>query len=59
MRVQAESDETKIVLHTTIDTFLERGVKLSDLMDRCEMQTRLFMKTAKKVVLLQSVSWLQ
>jgi synaptobrevin family protein YKT6 len=31
MRVQAELDETKIVLHKTIDSLLVRGVKLCDL----------------------------
>jgi len=53
MRVQAELDETKIVLHKTIDSLLERGAKLSDLMDRSDAlstQAKLFLKKAKKQV---------
>ena len=33
MKVQAELDETKVVLHKTIESLLERGVKLSDIVD--------------------------
>ena len=53
MRVQAELDETKIVLHKTIDSLLERGVKLRHLMDRSDAlsaQAKLFLKKAKKQV---------
>lgn len=53
MRVQTELYETNVVLHKTIDSLLERGEKLSDLMARSEIlseQSRLFMKRAKKLV---------
>ncbi|KAG6918231.1 hypothetical protein DXG01_015824 [Tephrocybe rancida] len=51
MRVQQELDETKIVLHKTIESVLQRGEKLDNLVDRSEAlsaQTRMFYKTAKK-----------
>ncbi|KAH8096847.1 snare protein YKT6 [Cristinia sonorae] len=51
MRVQAELDETKIVLHKTIESVLERGEKINDLVDRSNalsMQSKMFYKTAKK-----------
>jgi synaptobrevin homolog YKT6 len=34
MKVQQELDETKIVLHKTIESVLARGEKLNDLVDR-------------------------
>ncbi|EIW68044.1 hypothetical protein TREMEDRAFT_40140 [Tremella mesenterica DSM 1558] len=51
MRVQQELDETKIVLHKTIDSVLERGEKLDNLVERSNAlsaQSKLFYKTAKK-----------
>lgn len=50
-KVQAELDETKIVLHNTIETVLERGEKLDDLVEKSEgltLQSKAFYKTAKK-----------
>jgi len=51
MRVQAELDETKIILHKTMESVLQRGEKLDDLVDRSQalsMQSKMFYKTAKK-----------
>ncbi|KAG8787958.1 palmitoyltransferase [Ceratobasidium sp. 428] len=51
MKVQQELDETKIVLHKTIEAVLERGEKLDDLVDRSNNlsnQSKMFYKTAKK-----------
>ncbi|XP_015751342.1 PREDICTED: synaptobrevin homolog YKT6-like [Acropora digitifera] len=50
-KVQAELDETKIVLHNTIETVLQRGEKLDDLVEKSEgltLQSKAFYKTAKK-----------
>ncbi|KAM6494920.1 snare protein YKT6 [Amanita muscaria] len=51
MRVQQELDETKIILHKTIESVLRRGEKLNDLVDRSNAlssQSKMFYKTAKK-----------
>ncbi|PCH41928.1 snare-like protein [Wolfiporia cocos MD-104 SS10] len=51
MRVQKELDETKIVLHKTIESVLERGERINDLVDRSNAlsaQSKAFYKTAKK-----------
>ncbi|KAJ2859238.1 palmitoyltransferase [Coemansia aciculifera] len=51
MRVQQELDETKVVLHKTIESVLERGEKLDALVDRSNQlssQSKMFYKTAKK-----------
>jgi synaptobrevin family protein YKT6 len=51
MKVQQELDETKIVLHKTIESVLARGEKLNDLVDRSNAlsaQSKMFYKTAKK-----------
>ncbi|KAJ3044719.1 palmitoyltransferase [Rhizophlyctis rosea] len=51
MRVQKELDETKIVLHKTMESLLQRGEKLDDLIAKSEdlsMQSKSFYKTAKK-----------
>ncbi|KAJ7740924.1 snare protein YKT6 [Mycena maculata] len=51
MRVQQELDETKIVLHKTIESVLQRGEKLDTLVDRSNhlsAQSKMFYKTAKK-----------
>jgi synaptobrevin family protein YKT6 len=53
MKVQAELDETKVVLHKTIESVLQRGEKLDSLVERSDAlstQSRLFYKTAKKQV---------
>lgn len=51
MRLQAELDETKIILHSTIANLLRRGEKLDDLVAKSEdlsSQSKLFYKTARK-----------
>lgn len=51
MKVQSELDETKIILHNTIEAVLSRGEKLDDLVDKSEglsLQSKAFYKTAKK-----------
>lgn len=52
MRVQQELDETKVVLHKTIESVLARGEKLDDLVTRSDMlsaSSKRFFQTAKKV----------
>ena len=47
MKIQKELDETKIVLHKTIESVLERGEKLDDLVDKSEglsSQSKMFYK---------------
>jgi Synaptobrevin len=54
MKVQAELDETKIVLHKTIESVLQRGEQLDSLVERSDAlsaQSRMFYKTAKKQVI--------
>lgn len=51
MKVQQELDETKIVLHKTIESVLQRGEKLDSLVDKLEAllsSSRMFYKQAKK-----------
>lgn len=51
MKVQQELDETKIVLHKTIESVLARGEKLDSLVDKSEAlseTSRIFYKQAKK-----------
>ncbi|KAK9896853.1 snare protein YKT6 [Cystobasidium minutum MCA 4210] len=51
MKVQQELDETKIILHKTIESVLERGQKLDSLVERSEnlsAQSKMFYKSAKK-----------
>lgn len=51
MKVQQELDETKIVLHNTIDSVLQRGEKLDNLVDKSETlntSSKMFYKQAKK-----------
>jgi hypothetical protein len=55
MKVQAELDETKIVLHKTIESVLQRGEQLDSLVERSDAlsaQSRMFYKTAKKQVII-------
>lgn len=50
-KIQTDLDETKIILHNTIEAVLERGEKLDDLVEKSEglsMQSKAFYKTAKK-----------
>jgi len=51
MRVQQELDETKIILHKTIESVLQRDEKLDALVDRSQAlsnSSKAFYKTAKK-----------
>ncbi|KAJ3272416.1 palmitoyltransferase [Terramyces sp. JEL0728] len=51
MKVQRELDETKVILHKTMDSLLQRGEKLDDLVQRSDQlsaQSKMFYKTAKK-----------
>ena len=52
MKLQQELDETKIVMHQTIESVLKRGEKLEDLVARSDAlgaQSKRFYVTAKKV----------
>lgn len=51
MRIQRNLDETREVLHNTIDSVLQRGEKLEDLVERSgelSTQSKLFYKEAKR-----------
>ncbi|KAG9159486.1 hypothetical protein Leryth_011031 [Lithospermum erythrorhizon] len=51
LRIQRELDETKIILHKTIDSVLERGEKLDSLVDKSSdlsAASQMFYKQAKK-----------
>ncbi|BGP53590.1 hypothetical protein JCM8202_001443 [Rhodotorula sphaerocarpa] len=51
MRVQQELDETKIILHKTIESVLQRGEQLDSLVDKSaalSASSKSFYKTAKK-----------
>jgi len=50
-KIQSDLDETKIILHNTIEAVLERGEKLDDLVAKSEglsIQSKAFYKTARK-----------
>ena len=50
-KIQKDLDETTQILHKTIDSVLERGVKLDNLVDKSNdlsAQSKLFYKSAKK-----------
>ncbi|XP_069773737.1 synaptobrevin homolog YKT6 [Narcine bancroftii] len=50
-KVQAELDETKVILHNTMESLLERGEKLDDLVAKSEVlgnNSKAFYKTARK-----------
>lgn len=50
-KLQADLDETKIILHGTITALLQRGEKLDDLVaksDDLSAQSKVFYKTARK-----------
>ncbi|KAL2857253.1 Longin-like domain-containing protein [Aspergillus pseudoustus] len=51
LKIQRELDETKVVLHKTIESVLERGEKLDDLVQKSEglsSQSKMFYTSAKK-----------
>lgn len=51
MKVQREIDETKVILHKTIESMLDRGEKLDNLVDKSEKlsaQSKTFYKVAQK-----------
>jgi synaptobrevin family protein YKT6 len=51
MKIQKELDETKIVLHKTIESVLQRGEKIDDLVaksDGLSNQSKMFYQQAKK-----------
>ena len=51
LKVQKELDETKIVLHKTIDSVLDRGEKLNSLVEKStdlSMASQMFYKQARK-----------
>jgi len=59
-RLQSDLDETKIILHNTIEAVLQRGEKLDDLVDKSEalsLQSKAFYKTAKKTNSCCGTSW--
>ncbi|KAG5900007.1 hypothetical protein JTB14_009093 [Gonioctena quinquepunctata] len=50
-KIQEDLDETKIILHNTIQAVLERGEKIDDLVSKSEglsIQSKAFYKTARK-----------
>ncbi|PIK58205.1 putative synaptobrevin-like YKT6 [Apostichopus japonicus] len=50
-RLQKDLDETKVIMHGTIESMLERGEKLDDLVEKSDAlssQSKAFYKTAKK-----------
>ncbi|XP_012281031.1 synaptobrevin homolog YKT6 [Orussus abietinus] len=50
-KMQYDLDETKIILHNTVEAVLQRGEKLDDLVSKSEglsMQSKAFYKTARK-----------
>jgi synaptobrevin family protein YKT6 len=53
LQIQRELDETKVVLHKTIDSVLARGEKLDNLVEKSSdlsMASQMFYKQAKKVL---------
>jgi len=59
-RLQTDLDDTKIILHNTIEAVLQRGEKLDDLVDKSEalsMQSKAFYKTARKTNSCCGTSW--
>lgn len=50
MKIQKDLDDTKVILHKTIDGVLERGVKLDSLVEKSNdlsLQSKMFYKQAK------------
>jgi synaptobrevin family protein YKT6 len=59
-RMQSDLDDTKIILHNTIEAVLQRGEKLDDLVDKSEalsLQSKAFYKTARKTNSCCGTSW--
>lgn len=55
MKIQKELDETKIVLHKTIESVLQRGEKIDDLVaksDGLSAQSKMFYRMAAPFLLL-------
>ncbi|KAG6365935.1 hypothetical protein INS49_000111 [Diaporthe citri] len=51
LKIQKELDETKIVLHKTIESVLQRGEKIDDLVQKSDglsSQSKMFYQQAKK-----------
>jgi len=51
-RVQSELDDTKIILHETMESLMQRGEKIDDLVaksDQLSDQSKMFYKQAKKM----------
>jgi len=51
-RVQSELDDTKIILHETMESLMQRGEKIDDLVaksDQLSDQSKMFYKKAKKM----------
>ena len=50
MRIQRDLDETKVILHKTIESVLERGQRLDDIVAKSEdlsMASQMFYKQAR------------
>lgn len=50
-KIQRDLDDTKVVLHQTIESMLERGEKLENLVDKSSdlsMASQMFYKQARK-----------
>lgn len=59
MRIQKDLDDTKIILHKTIDSVLERGVKLDNLVEKStdlSAQSKMYVYYKKKLHLTQHIS---
>ena len=51
MKVQTELEETKVVLHKAIDSVLQRGERLDDLVEKSDQlssSSKMFYKQARK-----------
>ena len=51
VKIQNDIDETKVIMHKTIESVLERGVKLDTLVEKStdlSSQSKMFYKTSKK-----------
>jgi synaptobrevin family protein YKT6 len=60
MKIQKELDETKIILHNTIESVLERGEKIDNLVaksDGLSAQSKMFYTQVSYIVLENSVSY--
>lgn len=60
MKIQKELDETKIVLHKTIESVLERGEKIDSLVEKSDglsAQSKMFYKQVCFFSLLRGLAW--